>query len=263
MFRTPIPNAKTASLENCGTEQLLGLFESCLKGGWRGVDYGLLSDAWGHLFSGMYLSAEELVNEMHAGKHRLDEEWERMLREFIKADCARGGAFTLSVIRKGGNIDRAALIMIADPEDIAGIELKGTTAIHLLAGTCDRKVRPALIRKAGNRLLSVLFDSRGIPAIFTIFSLGDVCISDLDALAEVFTPDELRGIMSQNRSGRNALEVFSEISMVLKSRPSLERNTFFKTNARKDSNLEENTGMQVSTPAKHEKISKAKEMQSR
>jgi hypothetical protein len=232
-----------ASLENCGAEQLLGLFESCLKAGWRRGDYGLLSDAWGHLFSGMYLSAEELVNEMQCGTHRLDEEKERILREFIRADCAGGGPFTLAVIRKGGNIDRAALIMIADSEDLAGIELKGTTAIHLLAGTCDRKARPALIRKAGKRLLSVLFDSRGIPAIFTIFSLGDVCMTDLDALAEVFTLDELRGVMSQNRSGRNALEVFTEISLLLKSRPSLERNTFFKTNARKDSGVNGDAGV--------------------
>ena len=70
----------------------------------------------------MFLSAEELVDEMQSGEQRLGDGEKRMLREFIKADCANGGAFVLNVIKKGGNIDPAALIMIADLEDLAGID---------------------------------------------------------------------------------------------------------------------------------------------
>jgi len=227
MFRNPIPNANLANLENYGEEQLFALFESQLKTGSRIVDHGMFSEAWGHLFSGKFLSAEELVDDMQTGKHRLGEARERILREFIRADCASGGAFSLNVIKMGGNIDRAALIMIADLRDIARIDLRDTTAIHLLVNVCDRKVRPALIRRAGAPLLSRLYDSRGIPALFVIFSLGDVNRSDLEAIAKVFSPHELRNVMSRNRTGRNALEVFTEISRSLKNRPVTERNTFF------------------------------------
>ena len=128
MFRTPIPNADRSRLENFGTDQLLGLFSSCTKTGSRVVDNSLLSDAWGTLFSRLYLSAGELVDEMQRGEHRLDDEQETMLREFIRADCSKGGLFVLNVIHKGGTIDRAALIMIADLDDFAGIEYNGSTA---------------------------------------------------------------------------------------------------------------------------------------
>jgi hypothetical protein len=230
MFRTPIPNADKSRLENFGSEQLLQLFRYSLKKGSPVVDYGQLSDAWGTLFSDLYLSAEELVDEMQRGEHRLGEENKRMLREFIAADCRNGGLFVMSVIKKGGKTDRAALIMIADLEDLAGIELNGTTAIHLLADACDKGVRPVLIQKAGKRLLSRVFDARGIPVIFTIFALGDVCQQDLDALARVFSRDELKNVMCKNRTGKNALTVFTEITLSLKSHASLERHTFFKTN---------------------------------
>ena len=120
MFRTPIPNADRSRLENFGTDQLLGLFSSCTRTGSRVVDNSLLSDAWGTLFSRLYLSAGELVDEMQRGEHRLDDEQETMLREFIRADCSKGGLFVLNVIHKGGTIDRAALIMIADLDDFTG-----------------------------------------------------------------------------------------------------------------------------------------------
>ena len=238
MFRTPIPNAEQSWLENFGTDQLLSLFASCRNTGSRAVDYSRLSDAWGMLFSNLYLSAEELVDEMQRGEHRLDTENEGMLREFIRADCRSGGLFVLNVIKKGGKTDRAALIMIADLNNLAGIEYNGTTAIHLLADSCDKGVRPALIRKAGMRLLSSVYDSRGIPVIFTIYSLGDISVSDLEALARVFSEDDLKKTMCKNRTGKNALTVFSEIALSLKSHASLDRHMFFKPSAMKDSDID-------------------------
>ena len=110
-----------------------------------------------------------------------------MLSEFIKVDCSKGGAFVLNVIKKGGNLDRAALIMIAEPDDLAGVEHNGTTAVHLLVDACDKRVRPALIKRVGNRLLSSLYDSRGIPVFFSVLSLNDLCMDDLDAIIQVFS----------------------------------------------------------------------------
>lgn len=238
MFRTPIPNADLSRLESFGSEQLLQIFGSFLKAGPGRANFGQLSDAWGTLFSDLYLSAEELVDEMQSGAHRISGEDERMLQEFIRTDCANGGFFVLNVIKKGGKIDRAALIMIADLEDLAGLEFSGTTAIHLLADACDKGVRPALLTRAGKRLLSSVYDSRGIPVIFTLFALGDLSIHDLNAIENVFSEDELKTVMCRNRTGKNALTVFSEISMSLKRRPSLDRHTFFKTPSVKDTDIQ-------------------------
>jgi hypothetical protein len=234
MFRTPIPNEDVARLENYGSDQLIGLFVSYMKTESRAVDYGQLSDAWGMLFSHLYLSAEELIDEMQRGEHRLNENDECLLHEFIMKDCRNGGFFVMNVIKKGGSIDRAALIMIADLDDLAGIESKGTTAIHLLADACDKRIRPLFIQKAGKNLLSSVYDRRGIPPIYTIFSLADLCISDLNAIAAVFSMDDLKKVMCRNRSGKNAFTVFSEAELALKSHASLERHMFFKTSALKD-----------------------------
>jgi len=245
MFRTPIPTTEISQLENCSPDQLLAIFESCVQNGFRRVETGLLSSAWGVIFTHYFLSAEELVDDVEGGEHRLGEEQEQMLKAFIRADCARGSPFVQDVIRKGGKIDRAALIMMADLEDLATIELNGTTALHLLADACDKGVRPALIRRAGKRMLSQVFDRRGIPVIFSIYALGDLSTYDLDAIATVYSREELRQVMSRNRSGKNALTVFDELSAGLKKRASLDRNTFFKTNALKSTNTEGELRSQV------------------
>ena len=132
MLRTPLPNAHLSRLEMCGSAELLEIFRFCLKSGTKKNDFGQLSNAWGKLFSDISLTAEELTDEMQQGKHRLSDAQERMLREFIRADCAGTGSFIVKVIKNGGKIDRAALIMFADLEDLASIEHNGMTAIHLL-----------------------------------------------------------------------------------------------------------------------------------
>jgi len=215
MLHRPIPNDDIARLERSGHDELLGIFGACLKSGSIKTDYARLADAWGMLFSGMYLSAAELVEGMLAGEHRLGEDKEAMLREFIKADCARGGFFTINIIQKGGTIDRAALIMIADLADLAGLKHDGTPAIHLLVTSCDKRVRPTLIRKAGARLLSSVYDRNGMPVLFILFGMGDISRFDLEAIAAVCTKDDLKKTMVQSRMGRNALEVFNEVSSVL------------------------------------------------
>lgn len=255
MFQTPIQNIEISALENCGSEQLLIIFESCLKVKPKKVDYNKLSDAWGILFSEVYLSTEEMVDEMQRGIHSLGEDKERMLREFIKADCVSGGAFVLTVIKNGGKIDRAALIMIADLENLAGLGHDGTTAVHLLTDACDKKVRPELIERAGKRLLSLVYDSRGLPVIFTIFGLSDLCMQDLDAIAKVFSKDELMRVMNRNRTGKNALEVFTEAHLRLKSHASSERNKFFVPHAIKSTTMGRDLMTQASSHKPHESAS--------
>jgi CheY-like chemotaxis protein len=248
MLRPPVPNDKIAMLENCKPQELLGFFESCIKTGPKGKVYGLLPDAWGTLFSGVYLSPVELVDEMCSEVHRLGEANEEMLRQFVKADWPNGGTFVLSVIEKGGMIDRSALIMIADPPDLAKIEYNGTTALHMLVKASDRRVRPVLITRAGKQLLSGVFDRNGIPVLLSLFLLSDLCAFDLNAISQVFTPGDLKTVMAKNRMGRNGLEIFTEISESMKGKPIRDRNAFAVNNAVKTTNPEGTVKQQINSP---------------
>lgn len=229
VLRTPSPNAHLSKLERCGSAELLEIFETCLKTGSNKSPYGPLAAVWGRLFSEIFLSAEELVDEMQQEERRFSNDHERMLREFIKADCAGGGRFVLDVVKTGGKIDRAALIMIADLDNLVDIEDNGRMALLLLIEACDKRVRPVLIRRAGKRLQ--IYDRRGIPIIFSIFGLCDVGVEDLDAIASVFSDDELKGILSRNRNGKTAFEVFMEVSAVIRRYNVRERNALVERNA--------------------------------
>jgi len=257
MFLNPIPNTEQSMLEDCSAKQLVGMFGFCLKTGSSWVEYNELPDAWGVLFSKLFLSAEELVDEMQSGEHRLGGDEERLLREFIRADCANGGAFVLNVIKKGGNMDRAALIMIADPGDLAKVEHDGTTAIHLLVDACDKNVRSALITRTGKKLLSRVYDRNGIPVLFQIFRLSDLSMLDLDAIAKVFSREDLKKVMSRNRTGKNALEAFTDISRFLRSHEPRERNPFITNTAIKTTNLEGDVRSQVAPRVKNKGITGA------
>lgn len=255
MFRTPLPRDKTDRLERLTPDQILAIFASCVRGGYRRDMHGDFAEAWGTLFSNLYLSADDLVSGMQAGDHPLGKAGERVLREFIKTDCAAGGFFVLDVIRKGGNIDRAALIMTADLSDIASVECNGTTALHLLADACDKRVRPVLIGRAGKHLLSSVYDRRDLPVLFSIFALTDLCREDLEAIAKVFSPDELRVVMSRNRTGRNALVVFMEAAGKLKRYAPLERHMFEATCAIRDIKPEESGLPQAGLAVRKDQIS--------
>jgi CheY-like chemotaxis protein len=214
------------------------------------AEHGLLYEAWTTLFSKLYLTPEELIDGMESGQHRLGEENERILREFIKADCASRGIFVLTVIKKGGMMDRAALIMIADLADIAGFEHEKTTGLHMLVTACDKRVRPALIKKAGKKLLSSVFDYRDVPALFVVLGLSDLSVPDLDAIENVFSKEDLRQVMSRKRMGRNALEVFSEFSPGVRQYGARDRNVFTINPAIKTTNLEEDAVAQGDAPVR-------------
>ena len=225
------PNAHLSKLEQCGSAELLKIFKTCLDSGSILPKASLLDGAWGRLFSELFLSAEELVNEIQQGEGRFKNEHEQMLRNFVKMDCASGGFFVFNVIRNGGKIDRAALFMIADLDDLAGIKRDGVTALEMLLDACDKKVRPALIKMAGKNLLSRVYDRRDLPLIFTLFGLCDLGPDDLDAIASVFSKEELRNIMSRSRTGKTALEVFTSVAESMKRYPPMERNASLVRNA--------------------------------
>ncbi len=224
-------------LEGLSTGELFGLFEFFCKTKSTAVTTQDLAEAWGHLFSGIYLSAEELVHGMGNGEHLLGEDREKVLRGFIQADCRTGGDFVLKVIRKGGKMDRAALIMIADLEDLVGVKTSNTTAFHLLAGACDKTVRPIFIGRAGKKALSELYDMRGMPVLFTILGLNDLVRNDMIAIKTVFTRNELRQVKTKNRTSKNGLELFSEVSRRLRGRAPSDRNTFGITQAVRSTNF--------------------------
>jgi hypothetical protein len=234
MLHTPQPNEDQSRLETMSTSRLLGFFSAVLNRGGPVPDPGMFAYAWGILFSRFYLSAQDLIDGMEQGDHEPGREDEAMLREFISADCRNGGLFVLRVIKKGGMIDRAALVLIADLADLALIEFEGTTAVHILAQACDKTVRPVFIRRAGCRLLSQVFDKRGIPAIYTIFSLGDLSQDDLTAVASVFSEEDLRRTRSKSGGGKDALTVFDEVARSVKSHAPLGRHTFYRSLPPKD-----------------------------
>lgn len=212
VFESSFQSSERYALETSESSKLIEKFRTDGKTEVKGNNYKILPDIWGILFSNMFISPMDLIDSMHRGDPMLGEENVNMLRQFIKKDCMNGGRFVQAVIKKGGMIDRAALIMIADPGDLARIDCNGTTAIHQLAMICDKRIRPELIRKFGKQLLSTLYDSSGMPALFLIFGLGNLRIHDIDAIAEVFTKSELKKIKVQNGMGRDGLEIFNEIS---------------------------------------------------
>jgi hypothetical protein len=253
MLRSPVPSADRALLENMKPDQLLGIFSSCVEKKTQRIPYGDLSEIWGTLFSQIYLAAEELIDESEHGDTRLGRDNACMLREFIRTDCANGGAFVINIIEKGGKIDRAALITIADLRDLAEVEIHGMTAIHLLAEACDKEVRPALIEKAGRELLAGVYDARGIPVLFSLLNLVDVSWDDVDAIARVFSPAELVKVTARSGTGRNALELFNSVSRSLKKRPPAERNKFQVQHAVKNTNMEGVLKSQINDSKGHDK----------
>jgi CheY-like chemotaxis protein len=198
-INSSFPNSERYALETSESYQLLERFATHEKTGVKSNEYKILPEIWGILFSNLFISPMDLIDGMRDGIHKLGEENVHMLRLFIKEDCMSGGRFVETVIKKGGMIDRAALIIIADPHDLARIERDGTTAIHQLATVCDK-------------LLSTLYDHNGMPALFLVFQRGDLRIHDLDAIGEVFSKSDLKKVKVKNGGGRDGLEIFNEIS---------------------------------------------------
>lgn len=249
MLHSLAPNTEISLLENASLDQLLDFFESYQNSKLFSRDYCRLSSAWGIIFSYLYLSHLELEDEIQKTEHRLGGDKERMLRELITTDCELGGAFVMNLIKTGTMMDRSALIMIADPGDLAMVEKEGTTALHLLARTCDKGIRPALIIKAGNRLCSKVYDRRGLPVLLSLFGLPNLCEKDLDAMASVFSKEELRNVTVESGSGRNALELFTEISSSLQTQKSRDLKALIKDTGTKTAQSGGGASGQINSPA--------------
>ena len=249
------PNSEQYKLETSEPAELLKRFETHLKTEVKGKDYKILPEVWGILFSKMFISPTDLINAMRSGKHKLGEENVNMLRLFIKKDCMKGGRFVQTVIKKGGMIDRAALLMIADPHDLAKIEDDGTTAIHQLAEACDKRMRPELIRRFGKQLLSTLYDNKGMPVLFQIYGLGNLRIHDIDAIAEVFSKDELKKVKVKSGMGKDGLEIFNEISRSINYLAILEKTMAAVIPAEKRTEEEPDAKPQINSPIQSECVS--------
>lgn len=249
------PNSERYALETSESCQLLERFTAYLKTGVKGNDYKMLPEIWGILFSNLFISPMDLIDGMRDGIHKLGEENVHMLRQFIKEDCMSGGRFVETVIKKGGMIDRAALIIIADPHDLARIERDGTTAIHQLATVCDKRIRPELIRQFGKQLLSTLYDQNGMPALFLIFQRGDLRIHDLDAIGEVFSKSDLKKVKVKNGGGRSGLEIFNEISRSINYMAILEKTMAVAIPAEKKTEEEPDARLQINSAIQNECVS--------
>jgi hypothetical protein len=90
MFRTPLPGGRTDRFEQLKPDQILAIFASCLQGNFRRDLHNDFAEAWGNLFSTLYISADDPVSGMQGGEHPLGEAGEHMFREFIRMDCEAG-----------------------------------------------------------------------------------------------------------------------------------------------------------------------------
>ena len=183
--KTPIPNMALTLLENCEHEELLDIFETCLKKRTIRSECVRLADAWRILFSDMHLFRAELVEEMQAADHKLGVARQRMLCEFIKADCAGGGRFYKSHNgRRGdrpGGTDHGRR-----PEGscrcYSGRYTGDPPAGHFLRH--ESETDPD--QESRTQLLSSVFDRNGMPGAVLIFGMGNISRFDLEAIAEVF-----------------------------------------------------------------------------
>lgn len=221
-LRMPGPLSSLSRIEKASPRQLIDLFGSSLAAGQKKPDVAMLTMAWGTLFSSLFLSSSDLQIDIGT----ISSADRDLLRAVIRDDCTRSGKFVFSVIKKGANLDRSALVMIADLGDFAGVEQDGETAISLLIKTCDKSIRPFLIEKAGKKLLAGSCDSNGVPVLFTIFGLGDLSVYDIDAIERVFSKEELKKVVPRNGLGRNALDAFTEIATRIRENLAHQRKSF-------------------------------------
>ena len=205
--KTPIPNSEISRLGELRTRGVCLVSSRPARTGSDGPSPAGLYMPGGYSSPGMHLSGVEPVEEMQAGQHRLGEDREAMLRGFIRADCASGGRFGPTVIKEGGMIDRAALIMIADLEDLA---VSCRTHCDSPAGHFLRQAgETGPIRKAGSRCCSPRSLIRnGMPVRFLVFGLGTISRYDLEAIAS-FSKEDSKRPWSRAGWGRNALQVFT------------------------------------------------------
>lgn len=226
--RMATPQSSLSWIEKASPRELIDLLGSSLADGPKRPDAGTLFMAWGALFSNLFLSSADLQNDIDT----ISREDRELLSRVIHEDCTRrGGKFVLSLIQKGATLDRAALVVIANLNDLAAVMQDGEPAIILLIKTCDKSTRPLLIEKAGKRLLAGVNDRDGIPALFTLFGLGDLSLYDIVAVEKVFTKEELKKIVPKTGLGRSAFEPFNEIANRIRASLAHQRKSFLSARA--------------------------------
>ena len=226
-IRIPMAHSSLSWIEKATPRQLIDLIGSSLGGGVKKPDETMLFMAWGTLFSNLFLSSSDLQEDIDT----ISEADRALLEKVIHEDCAHNGKFVFTIIKKGANLDRSALVMVANFNDLARVEQDGEPAILLLMKTCDRSIRPALIVKAGKTLLAGIYDSNGVPLIFTIFGLSDLNVFDIDAIDKVLTKEELKKIVPKSGLGRNALDTYTEIATKMRENLAQQRKSFMNARA--------------------------------
>ena len=221
-LRIPMGRSSINWIEKATPGQLIELIGSSLAEGTKKPDDNTLFMAWGTLFSDLFLSSSDLQTDIDT----ISEEDRDLLKKVIHEDCARSGKFVFSIIKKGANLDRSALVMIASLNDLARVEQDGEPALLLLMKTCDKSIRPALIVKAGKTLLAGIYDSNGVPLIFTVFGLSDLSVYDIDAIDKVLTKEQLKKIVPKSGLGRNALDTYTEIATRMRENLAHQRKSF-------------------------------------
>jgi len=236
-LRMAMPHSSLSWIEKATPRQLIELFESTFADGPKRPDPGTLFMAWGALFSSLFLSSSDLQNDIDT----ISREDRELLCRVIHDDCVRhGGRFVFTILRKGANLDRAALVVIANLNDLAAVSQDGEPAINLLIKTCDKSIRPLLIEKAGKRLLAGVCDRDGIPVLFTVFGLGDLSVYDIEAIDRVFSKEELKKVVPKTGLGRSAFDAYTEIATRLRESLAHQRKSFM--NARAGAAAEAGTG---------------------
>lgn len=227
-LRMTMPQSSLSWIEKATPRQLIDLFGTSVAEGQKRPDPGTLFMAWGALFSSLFLSSSDLQNDIDT----ISREDRELLCQVIHDDCARrGGRFVFTILQKGANLDRAALVVIANLNDLATVTQDGEPALILLIKTCDKSIRPLLIEKAGKRLLAGICDRDGIPALFTVFGLGDLSVYDIEAVEKVFTKEELKKVVPKTGLGRSAFDAYTEIATRLKESLAHQRKSFMNARA--------------------------------
>ncbi|PKG32761.1 response regulator [Methanoregula sp.] len=227
-LRMTMPQSSLSWIEKATPRQLIDLFGTSVAGGQKRPNPGTLFMAWGALFSSLFLSSSDLQNDIDT----ISREDRELLCRVIHDDCTRsGGKFVFTILQKGANLDRAALVVIANLSDLATVTQDGEPAIILLIKTCDKSIRPLLIEKAGKRLLAGVNDRDGIPALFSVFGLGDLSVYDIEAVEKVFTKEELKKVVPKTGLGRSAFDAYTEIATRLKESLAHQRKSFMNARA--------------------------------
>jgi len=226
-IRIPMPHSSLSWLEKATPRQLIELFESSFTDSQKKPDTETLFMAWGALFSSLFLSSSDLQDDIDT----ISQEDRELLCRVIHEDCSKSGKFVFTIIKKGANLDRSALVMISNLNDLARVEQDGEPAILLLLKTCDKSIRPALIVKAGKTLLAGIYDRNGVPLIFTIFGLSDLNVYDIDAIDKVLTKEQLKKIVPKTGLGRSALDAYTEIATRMRENLAHQRKSFMSARA--------------------------------